>query len=626
MSAFAQLVKNSLLSFSGLLVLLAVLILANVLLSFTSVRLDATEGRVYSLSDGTKTILESLEQPVTFKVFYSASDPQLPLQIKAYARRFIEFLEEYERLADGKIVIERYDPKPDSDEEQWANKYGIEARTSGAGDRVYLGVVGVSADREDVLPFMDPSRESLLEYDITRMVVNLGQTDKKVIGIISSLPVFGPPAQPGMPQGEDEAWFFVQELKKLYEVKNLSPNVQEIPNEIDLLFVYYPGFLGPQTPYAIDQYLLSGKNAIIYLDPMCLSDPAAAQGGSMRNLQSTALDEALKKWGFFMEPGMAVADMDQPTRVRNRFNVVEENPTWISVRGDSFNRDNVITAGLDTLLLPVAGALFPAEGSKLDWEPLVLSSTHCDVIDSFSATLGARTILQEFVSQNQSQTLAARVWGLVPSAFPDGPPESDMDYETLDQPVDEKPQIRLAKEPSTVVLVSDADNLADPYYLQRQNFMGFMMYQMFNDNLNFLLNTCELLTGGDALISIRSRGRIERPFTRVLELEAAAKQKWMDRERELMARAEQTNQRLNELEQMQGMNQEFVVSPELLAEIEQFRDERARINQELREVRKQLRADIERLGSILKFVNIFLMALVVSIAGLAFGIWRHRKR
>ncbi|MDI6797393.1 MAG: Gldg family protein, partial [Desulfatibacillaceae bacterium] len=612
MSAFAQMVKNSLFSFTGLVVLLAVLILANVLLSFASVRLDATEDKIYSLSPGTKTILQNLEQPVTFKVFYSASDPMLPLQIKAYARRFIEFLEEYERLAGGKITIERYDPKPDSDEEQWANKYGIEARTSGAGDRVYLGVVGASAEREEVLPFMDPSRERLLEYDITRMVVNLGQTQKKVIGIISSLPVFGPPAQPGMPQAAEDAWFFIQELKKLYEVKDLSPNANTIPEEIDLLFVYYPKFLGPMTPYAIDQYLLSGRNAIIYLDPMCLSDPAAEYGGSMRNLQSIALDEALAKWGFFMDPGMAVADMDQPTRVRNRFNVVEENPTWISVRGDSLNRDTVITLDLDTLLLPVVGALYLAEGSSLDWEPLLLSSTHSDIIDSFSATLGARTILQDFVSQNTTKTLAAKITGLIPGAFTDGPPEMDADDPTFEQPLDSNTHISIAKAPSTVILVADADNLADHYYLQRQNFMGFMMYQMFNDNLNFLLNSCELLTGGDALISIRSRGRIERPFTKVLELEAAAKQKWMDRERELMARAEEANQKLTELEQMHGTNQELVVSPELLAEIERFRDERTRINQELREVRKQLRADIERLGAILKFVNIFLMALVVS--------------
>ncbi|MEW5736976.1 MAG: Gldg family protein [Thermodesulfobacteriota bacterium] len=619
-------IKKGLLSGSGLFILLICLILLNVLFSFVSVRFDATEQSIYSLSDGTKKILGDLTQPVDVKLFFSASDQNLPVPVKTYAKRVQELLEEYARVSKGKVTVEVYDPKPDSDEEEWADKYGIEARTAGEGDKVYFGLVAVAADREEVIPYLDPSREQLLEYDLTRLIVSCQETRKKVVGIVSPLPIFGGAGTPGMPPqfAQNEPWYFIEELRKTYEVRQISPGAQSLPADLDLLFVFYPRMMGPKMPYLIDQFVLSGKNAVVYLDPLAIVDPQSSSS-QVRSMSSGEIDNVMRKWGVVMVPGKAVADLSQATRVRNRFNVVEESPMWITVRGDSFDKNSVVTSGLDSMLLPVAGALEKTDNPPAEWEELIKSTKESDILDAFAATLGARTIKNDFVAREKEYPMAVRIKGSFKTAYPDGPPAGEDDAENQ-QPKSIPPgHLAASVKPSTIIILTDVDNLADDFYLVKQNFLGFTMVRMFNDNLNFLLNACEILTGEENLAQVRTRGKFERPFTRVLDLEAQAQKKWLDKEQELMSQAEETNRKLTTLENQKNEDQRMVVSPEQKAEIERFKEQQREINKELKTVRKNLRADIERLGRILKVVNIFAVAFLVCLAGLIFAAYRHRK-
>ncbi|MFH2098186.1 MAG: hypothetical protein ABIJ95_01655 [Pseudomonadota bacterium] len=321
-----------------------------------------------------------------------------------------------------------------------------------------------------------------------------------------------------------------------------------------------------------------------------------------------------------VDPGKAAVDLDQATKIRNQFNVVEDNPAWISVRGDSLNQEDVLTSSLETMLFAIAGAVEKTEGSVLEVSPLVTTSENSSLGDAFTANLGARNIHQQFVSGGERLALAARIHGRFPAAFPDGPPEALDEANTPDA----SKHLAEAQKAATVILVGDVDFITDHYYLQRQNFMGYEMERMFNDNLNFLLNACELLTGGEALISIRSRGRFERPFTLVQDMQAQAERKWLDQEKKLMAALDDLNNKLKELASQKEADQELSLSPEQQEEFEMFRKQRTETNDALKQVRKNLRADIERLGFKIKFVNIFLMAFLVSIAGLVFGIYRQR--
>jgi ABC-type uncharacterized transport system involved in gliding motility auxiliary subunit len=615
--------KENLFSTAGIGIMLAVVILCNVILSYASFRWDLTEDQMYSLSQGTKNILKNIAEDVTIKVFYSKSLPNIPVNIKQFSKRAIEFLKEYVQNSNGMVSLELYDPKVDSDEEEWAMKYGLQGMNMPTGEKLYFGVVIMAVDQEESIPFLDPSREALMEYDITRIIYRVQNSTKKRVGVISSLPVFGNPQMqmPGQPpQGGGTPWLFIEELKKTYKVEEIATSATTIDDKIDLLIVLHPKGLSDALLYAIDQFVLSGKNAIVYVDPMCHSDQTPSQNQFMRNNNSN-LTKLFKSWGIEMEERKVLADMFFPTRVRTQNNKVESNPVWISAKPEGFNKDHVITANLESLLFPASGAIKKAVNGTSDIESLVSSSRKSSLIDSFKANFGAEGIRRDFQAAAEPFNIAVQVQGKFKTAFMVGPPK-DKD----DKPVaDNDKQIKEAEQTSTIIVIADADMLNDSYYVQKQNFLGFQMTNMFNDNLNFLLNSLEVLSGSDDLIGIRSRGQFQRPFSKVQELERIAQERWHAKEQELVRQLEQTNRRVQELQQKKDPSQKMIISPEQEREIAKFKAQKIKVNKELKRVRRNLRADIENLGMKIKFINIFLMPLLVSIGGIIFAIYRQKK-
>jgi len=614
--------KKALVSVAGLTVLFLVLIFVNLIASYATIRWDATEDNAYSLSDGTRHILDTMTEPVTIKFFYSRSNPDIPANIKVYAKHVADFLSEYRHGSKGRIKVEMVDPKPDSDEEEWAQKYGVEPMRT-PGGKVYCGLVFLSADREEVIPWLDPAKEEMVEYDLTSIIQGLQTTEKKVVGIISSLPVFGTKgrAMPGQAPGEE--WLFVTEMKKIYDVRAISPLVPTIDPSLDLLMVVYPKNISPQLEYAIDQYVLSGGNALIFVDPLCVSDREQGQQQFMRS-SGASLDKVFKAWGISMDPAKAVADFGQPTRVRTGGNSTEENPLMISARGEVFNRKDVVTAGLESMLFPVAGAIEKTGGTDHEFETLVDSSANAALTDAFNAFLGVEAVKKGFVPVGKPFHLVVRVRGTFKTAFPEGRPKSE-DPEAKPPEAPKVPHLKEGKKTSTLIIVSDADMLADQFYVQRGNFFGLPISEMFNDNLNFFSNAAEILTGSDDLIGLRSRGKLERPFTAVLKLKRKAQERWLSKENELVKQIEETNQKLRQLEQQKDGSQKMIISPEQEAEVARFKEERQKINRQLKEVRKNLRSEIENLGATLKGINIFLMPFLVSIIGIVFAIYKQRK-
>jgi ABC-type uncharacterized transport system involved in gliding motility auxiliary subunit len=614
--------KKALVSVTGLATLFLVLVFVNIIASYATIRWDATEDNAYSLSSGTRHSLDTMTEPVTIKFFYSRSNPDIPANIKVYAKHTEDFLSEYRHGGKGRIKVEMVDPKPDSDEEEWAQKYGVEPMRMPEGT-IYCGLVFLSADKEDVIPWLDPTKEEMLEYDLTSIIQGLQTTEKKVVGLISSLPLFGTKgrAMPGQAPGQE--WLFVTEMKKIYDVREISPMAQTIDPSLDLLMVVYPKNLSPQLEYAIDQYVLSGGNALIFVDPLCVSDREQGQQQFMRS-SGSSLDRVFKAWGISMNPARAVADFGQPTRVRTGSNSTEDNPIMISARGDVFNRKDVVTAGLESMLFPVAGAIEKTGDMGHEFEPLVDSSTNAALTDAFNAFLGLEAVKKGFVPAGKPFNLVVRVRGTFKTAFPEGCPKSE-DPEAKPSEALKVPHLTDAKKASTLIIVSDADMLADQFYVQRSNFFGLPISEMFNDNLNFFSNAAEILTGSDDLIGLRSRGKLERPFTAVLELKQKAQERWLSKENELVKQVEETNQKLRQLEQQKEGSQKMIISPEQEAEVARFKEERQKINRQLKEVRKNLRAEIENLGATLKGINIFLMPLLLSIVGIVFAIYKQRK-
>jgi ABC-type uncharacterized transport system involved in gliding motility auxiliary subunit len=610
---------RSLLSAGGLGLVLVILVLVNLLFGQFRARWDMTEEKLYSLSDGTRNILGDLERDVTLKVFRTPENPRIPIRIKTYARRAIDFLREYEIAGKGRVTVEVIDAEPDSEAEEWAVTYGVHGADLPGGDRFYFGLVALAADQEETIPMLDPAREAQLEYDVTRIVWRVQSPEQATVGIVSGLPVFGGPSpNPMMRQQGSPPWLFVEELRKTYEVVEISADADEIPAEVDVLFAIHPTGLSEGLVYAIDQFALRGGNIMAFVDP---SPVTAGQQGMGGPGGSDGLDRLLPVWGVEWTSDQVLVDLGNATRLRGQDGQIEENPLWIGVSADGFSEDAILTAQLQSLLLPMAGTLAKAPDSPHEYEALVRSSANSMRTNAMLARFAGDTLRRDFAPTPDRYDLAVRVRGTFETAFPDGRPEAPDPEDGTESPE----HLSTGAAPATVIVVADADMLFDNFYVQRQNFLGMEISRMFNDNLNFLLNGGELLAGNDALIGIRSRGRFERPFTRVQDLERRAQERWLAREQELMRRVEETNRKLEQLERGKDGTQEFILSAEQEAEIQRFQQEKTRINRELKEVRRNLRAEIESLGATLKFINIFGMVLVVAAAGLAFGLYQRRR-
>ena len=603
---------------------LVIVVLANILLSRTTLRWDATEDNLYSLSQGTRTILADLDQEVVVKVFYSKHVVNTPSHIKTFAQRVIDFLSEYEQYGKGRISVEIYDPKPDSEEEEWAIKYGMKGISLPTGEQVYLGLVALAADQEAAIPFIDPTQETRLEYDLTRIIARVQTTKRMKIAVFSSLPVFGNASMNmGGPRTGAEPWFFIQELGKTYDLINVQPDAERIDPAADLLVLFHPRNMSDAMTFAVDQYVLGGGNVIVFADPLSLmDDPRMGPGGSIPGT-------LFKAWGITMEPGKAVADYTYATRLRNRNNQVETNPLWLSAPAGAFFADNLITANLESMLLPVAGAIETLPDSPYTVEPLIQSSPNNEMVDAFAHSMDVEALRRDFKPSGTVRNLAVRISGTFKTAFPDGKPKAEPKAGEPASETDikdtEEPPLKEGNAASVIVVVADSDLLYDGYYLSQQNLLGFTISNIFNDNLNFMLNTSEMLTGNPALISIRSRGTFERPFTRVQELERKAQDRWLDQEQALVRQVEETNQKLSMLEQQKDASQRAILSEEQEKEIARFQEEKLKINKELKVVRRNLRADIEQLGTTIKFVNIFLVPLLIGIGGIIYAITRRRK-
>ncbi|TWI71233.1 ABC-type uncharacterized transport system involved in gliding motility auxiliary subunit [Desulfobotulus alkaliphilus] len=614
--------------FLGLLVL-------NVIFSGIRIRWDATEDKIHSLSTGTINILEKLEEPVSIRYYFSDDPLEMPVHFRAFGRRAADLLKEYEERSGGKIRLEIIHPQPDSEEEDWARTYGIEALPTPRGDNLYLGLVAISGDKEQTMAFMDPAREASLEYDITRTLTQVSRAEKPRVAILSGMNIFGHGGMPGMGMGGSSRWFFLKEMEKTVRLHTLNGDDETLPENLDLLILFQPDYLSPAMLHAIDVHVGTGGNLMIFNDPAAVSDPMSAYGPS-----ESPLDPLLEAWGIEKDDRVVV-DFNAATRLMGQNNQVESNPSWLSLDASALNADHLITATLDSLLLPMAGSVSLGENSPLKAEVLVSSSKNAALFDPVEVRMGMENIRRSFTADGKSYPLAMIFTGQFPVAFPDGPPEEEgIQAESIGEDKADKAEDRdkaeglskgkaetRAKEqkPATLVFIGDADLLFDAYYMSRQSFLGFEMARVFNDNLNFVLNSVEMLSGSPDLIHVRTRDITDRPFHRVRDLERQAETRWLAREQELLQRAEEASIRIQMLESQKQGEDALVLSEEQETELRRFNEEKIRINQELKEVRRNLRSDIDALGTRLTFINMLAMPILVAGAGIVLGIKRRRK-
>lgn len=629
----------------GVAAMFLVLVALGTITSFLRVRLDLTEDRLYTLSDGTKRILSKIDTPVVIHFYRTRSSTDMPVFLKTYADRVEDLLAEYQQVARGKIEVKKFDPVPDSDAEDSARLDGIEGQVLspaglvGAGDKVYLGLAVTCLDQKAAIPYLDPQREQLLEYDLTRAIAQVINPQKPNLGLMTALPIFGQRFSPMMPMGGgQDPWVFLTELQRDFKVRQIELTAEKIDDDIQVLVVVHPAGISEKAQFAIDQFLLRGGKLIAFLDPLSLVDSRNAMG--MQNmLQRTAqasstLDKLLKAWGLEFDVNKVLADKEYFTQVRRRDDGrPTPEPTWLSLTPQAISREDVATADLDSLLLPAAGVFTGSPAAGLTQTVLLKSSRNSMLVDKMLAQFGGGTDIKDFKPEDKEFTLALRLTGKFKTAFPEGKPADSTakpeDKKDEDKKADEAGKSEPLKEASqdgVVVLVGDTDLLYDQFCAQIQNFFGQKLIIPFNGNLSFIQNLVEQMMGDSDLIRVRSRGVQRREFEVVKNIQARAEQRYRDTIKRLEDDVAETQRKLNDLlANRDPKNQRVILPPDIQQEIANLRAKEARTNRELKEVRKQLRRDIDALETRLKWLNIAAMPALVAVAGVSLAVIKRKK-
>lgn len=628
-AAFSKMIGGA----ASVVIVTVILVAANIIAANLRLRRDMTEEKLYSLSDGTRAILGEMDSDITLKFFFNSSSPEVPVFLKEFGNRINDLLTEYSLASGGKVKIERYDPKPDSDEEEWAERYGIPGQPMGmTGDRIFLGIAAVSGDSEAAIPVIDPRAEDLVEYNITRLIHRISNPAKPRVGVISTLPVLNPAPSFMMPQGQirQRPWMAFQELQKNTELVELTPETDAIPADLSTLILVHPKGFNDKTLLAIDQFVMRGGKLLAIMDPFSITEAAESPAMGMMGQppSSSDLGGLLDAWQIRYTGDRIAADMASATRVNAGNGVIQENPMWLLFRTGSMNKDDILTAGLETIMQPFAGTFSAEQSETRSVTPLITTSPDSGMVSQMAAQMGPEMMKREFRIGGAGLHTALRVTGKFKTAFPDGiTVENETESaENKDSKPAEKIMPSLTEGESTVILIGDSDMFADRFCVEQLNFFGFQGFQPINDNVNFLANIIEQLSGSPHLIGIRSRGRFERPFTKVLALEQTARREWQAREEELMQKLQAAQQRLNELQAQKDPQQKLILSPAQREAIASFQKEETDIKHKLKEVRKNLRRDIDNLGLTIKILNIGAIPLLVGLAGIAYGLMRKSGR
>jgi ABC-type uncharacterized transport system involved in gliding motility auxiliary subunit len=589
----------------------AINILSGALLKST--RLDLTADKLFTLSTGTKQVLSTMEEPVDLRLYYSSRLDELGPYFSAHAQRIEELLGEYQRLSGGRVQLERLDPHPFSPEEDLAVAEGLEGLPlSGDGTQAYFGLSGRnSTDDIEVISYLAPERANFLEYDLTRLVHDLANPDKPVVAVLGDLPLMGTQFNQFQP------WHVLDAMYQFFDVRFLGGKQEKIDDEVEVLMLAQPHNVDPATLYAIDQFVMRGGRVLAFVDP--LAEVMAAGGGMnpMANPEGDAikaLEPLLTAWGIDIPGGKVIGDRTAAQRVSAQVGgrqVVVDYLPWLSLDASHLNADDVITGDIRLVNLNSAGSIQARDGATTALEPLVVSSKLSMAIDTeqIRAAPDPARLIAEFAPSGEPFVLAARVTGAAKSAFPDGPPDGvASDAEHLAE----------AMAPLNVVVIADADLLADATWVRQQDLLGQQIVIPMANNGDFAINALDNLAGSEGLISLRGRGLIDRPFEVVRAMEQEAEYKYRAKEQELLARIEETEAKIRSLkeeEQKSGV----ILTGAQQEEIENFRGEMIKLRQELRAVQRSLHEDVESLSTWIKALNIWAVPILIALlaAGLA---------
>ena len=587
-------------------------------------KIDLTTDKLFTVSENTKSIIKNLSEPISIKLFFSNSLSKELSQIRDYEKRVRELLMSYKKISNKNITIEIIDPRPFTDQEDLANVYGIQGlQLNEEGERFYFGAVfSNSVDDTTVIPFFELDREQFLEYDLTKTIYNLANTKKPNIGLISGLPLVG---RVNNSQGNaqyERPFFIYQTLSEFFNVIDLSLEVSEIPQNVDQLLIVHPKNLSDVTLYAIDQFVMTGKGVTIFTDPFSEFDNNLSKPESEKDFSNSNLSRLFTSWGFDMKPGMVIGDIVNGRKVSlgpSNDQKIVTYVLWLAIQQNLLSNTDIITSNLDYIFLKSAGSIENLNtNSSLVIEPLISTSKESMLIERYKMQFRAdpEQLLKDFQSQDKNYIIGARIKGEFDSAF------SMEEIKKIE--LDTNKHINNIKD-ANIILFADTDLLSDNTWISEQDMFGRNSITPIADNGRMVVNSIESMSGGRNLIGLRGRGSSNRPFLVIEDLQKKAELSFREKQISLQNELQGTEDKLKEIQSNQLDSSESKTSEQNKA-IEEFQRKILSIRKQLRDVQRQLNADIERLENNIKVLNIWTMPLIVIILYFFIKVFTEKRR
>jgi len=618
-------------TFAGILII-AVLVLFNVVGNYLDYKIDFTEDKMFTLSDGTLSMLQKIEEPVHLEFYFSRQVEDLPIFYKNYATRIEDLLGEYVAASNGKVTLEIIEPKPDSDEAVRAGKVGIRAQETPSGKSVYFGLAVKHLGKYKNIPFFRPEDEQFLEHTISKLIYAVQQFEKPILGLYSpEIAVNGGP--PSSPQGRPTPqWMFVQQLELNFEIKQIAAPA-DINEDVDLLFVFHPAGVTPQMEFAIDQFLLSGRPTLVAVDPSSFvlrQTAAQSQYGFMRgpdlSAASSALPTLFKHYGIQYDVDRIVADLEY-AETRGNLRI----PVFIAPDKRRFDPAFMPIAELNELSFPEPGSLSLADDSSLTLDAFVQSSDQANLLskqtiaDAFAGSQPNPGALASRVTPSGDvYTLAGVFSGELTTAFPEGKPSTPEAEENAEQEKGE--WLTESNEAVQLIVIADSDWLFDRFAFEVFNIFGQTMVQPLNDNFSLLANLTDFYSGSKDLLSIRGKRNTARGFEVVEAIQAKAQKRYEDAMAELDQELEQVATELQDLQAQANQGNSLTISADMQAAIAEFKNKQTELRNERRKIREKAREDVEREEMKLLLLNIAGVPCLVALFGFVFLFRRHLNK
>ena len=633
---------NFLFSRIGLLIISVALVIGVLVISsLPSVRIDLTQDDLYSLSPGTKNIVSDLQGPLEIMFFYSESATEDTPQIRTYANRVQELLREIIIASNNRISLSVIDPQPFSEEEDLATQFGIQAVPISQGTPgIYFGlVVAQPEDREnnpqgraaETLPLIRPELEQFLEYEFMKLITKVNEPDLQVVGLLTELDIdggFDPVAGQATAQ-----WMIMDIIRQLYAVQRVDNTTVEIDEEIDILMIVHPQGLSERMLYAVDQFVMRGGKTMVFLDPNADSMVSRTQQGNLIPAgMSSELPGLLEAWGLEFPGDKVLTDNELALRVSmGQGQRPIAHLGMLGAQRNFLTQSDSVTSRLETINMSSPGVIRQAAGAKTLFEALIVSSSDSMLMDArlLEDVTDPSILFDEFVSEGISHTIAARISGVIETAFPDGRPIVEVEALDEEDPIEEESvsaHLSSSNNEVNILVFADTDMLSDRMWVQVGQFMGQRIPRPFSNNGDMVINALDNLGGGADLSSIRGRGTYSRPFTRVIQLQRQADDRLRVEEAELLDRLAEAEASLAELNQDENGELVGQVTPEIQAEVDRFNEQMLETRRSLREVQYQLTEDIEQLGANLKLINTALIPVLLSLLALLLSYLRAQRR